>query len=192
MDNCDDRVRQARESDFPPNDQNRTGWVAYNPIVYAGTYSPLITAPLQIVEPGVVSESPAADEVDVWLTQWQVAEYNFQVSLTETTTWKLIPMDNDWITRLFDDRRVVPLQLDMYAEATRDLGSPDWTVVNGVVVRVDQVSVEYVPSSDPSETARVPKHGAAVVHTVTSIWPVQPHHGLIAGWIVRIRLNQGV
>lgn len=191
-DPADDRVRVRRDSDTPPNEQGRTGWVAYNPIVYEGSYSPMVDAPERDVEPGIVSPPPSCGEVDVWLTEWQVAEDHFAVVVGETVAWKLVPMDHDWITRLFESRRTVPLQLDMYAEATRGENALDWTEINGVVVRLDQVSVQYVQSNDPAQRGLFPQRGAAVVHTVSSIWPVQPHHGHLSGWIVRIRLGRSV
>lgn len=163
---------------------------------YIGSYEPLHRgdaavdaqlAPAPEVPPGITSPLPTVDEVDVWLTEWQVAEDHLQVVLDEIIAWDLIPMDHDWIARLFADRRTVPLELDTYAGATRDKDAADWTRLGGTVVRIDQISIRYVPSTEPREPGVVPARGAAVVHTVASVWPMQPHHGSICGWIIRIR-----
>ena len=191
-DKDDDHVWIRGDSDFPSTEQGRTGWFAYDPISYEGSYSSAPASTSEEIEPGVSSMPPASGEVDVWLTEWQVAEDHLQVTLNETVTWKLVPMDQEWITRLFAERRAVSLQLDTYADATRGPESPDWTQVSGLVVRVDQVSVLYVRSTDRFERGLVPERGKAVVHTVPSIWPKQPHHGHVSGWIIRLRLGQRI
>ena len=75
--------------------------------------------------------------------------------------------------------------------ATRTRLPPDWTRLSGVVVRIDQVSVNYVHSSRPSASDLVSERGAALAHTVPPIRTQQSHTGLISGWIVRIRSAQG-
>lgn len=123
----------------------------------------------------------------MWLTEWQVAEDQVQIVLDEVISWDLIPMDQDWIARLFVGRRAVPLQLDAYADATRDKDAADWTHLRGLVVRIDQISIRDAPSIEPGLPGLTPEHGAAVVHTVSSMRDTQPHDGSICGWIVRIR-----
>ena len=123
----------------------------------------------------------------MWLTEWQVAEDYLQVVLDEIVAWDLVPMDQNWIARLFAGRRAVPLQLDTYANATRNVDATDWNRLGGTVVRIDQISIRYLPSTKPLEAGLVPDRGAAVVHAVSSIWPTQPHHGSVCGWIVHIR-----
>ncbi|RMB61392.1 hypothetical protein EAX62_01670 [Tessaracoccus antarcticus] len=134
----------------------------------------------------MVSPPLRPGEVDVWLWEWQVAEDRRQVLLGETVMWDLVPMDQDWISKLFADRRSVPLQLDTYAGHSEPADAPEWTRMSGVVQRIEHVSVRYVQPTDPSGTGSVPERGAAVVHTVPSIWPEQPHTGSTTGWIVRI------
>ncbi len=171
--------QQAPAGDF--------GWYAYRPAEQGveSSAEPAATSP--DIGSGVVSPPPADGEVDVWLTGWQVEDDCLQVALGETIVWELVPMDQDWIARLFDGRRVVSLQLDTCAGALPDEPAPlEWTEVRGVVQRIDQVSVLYVASTDPLERGLVPKRGSAVVHTVPSIWPEDPHPGSINGWIVRV------
>lgn len=68
-----------------------------------------------------------------------MSEECLQVALDEIVAWKLMPMNHDWIENLFADRRTVPLQLDTYADATREPDAPDWTNLKGTVVQIDQV-----------------------------------------------------
>ncbi len=162
------------------------GWYAYRPSEQGDASSAEPAAISPDIGSGVVAPPPAEGEVDVWLTGWQVEDDCLQVTLGETVVWELVPMDQDWITRLFDGRRVVSLQLDTCAGALSEPATFEWTEIRGVVQRIDQVSVLYVASNDPLERGLVPKRGAAVVHTVPSIWPEDPHSGSINGWIVRV------
>ncbi|AMB58519.1 DUF6578 domain-containing protein [Microterricola viridarii] len=130
----------------------------------------------------------ASHEVDVWLREWQVSEDGLRVALGESVSWDLVPMDQEWMTRLFGERRTVPLQLDTYASATRAPDAPDWTRIRGDILAIEQVSVRYTRSTDPSEVGSVPEPGAAVTLRVPSLWPKHPHIGSVVGWIVRVRM----
>ncbi|MBE7163337.1 MAG: hypothetical protein INR72_19020 [Williamsia herbipolensis] len=124
----------------------------------------------------------AADECDVWLTEWQVAEDGFDAHVGEHVTWDLVPMDDDWVDRLWAGRRSIGLQRDTYWDG------PEGAVaqrVPGTVVRIDQVSVRYV--QDPDGSGLVPEDGAARQQAVSSLWPRVPHHGSIVGWVVTLR-----
>lgn len=125
----------------------------------------------------------------MWLTQWQVAEDGLDVALDQHVDWALVPMDQDWLASLFAGRRTVPLQLDTYADAVRNLSDPSaWTLLSGRVARIDQISARYHPSEDSAESgARLPEGGGAMQHSVLSLQKPRAHHGELAGWIVRIR-----
>lgn len=136
---------------------------------------------------------PAADpyEIDVWLTEWQVAEASLDVALGQHVDWALVPMDQNWLARLFAGRRTVALQLDTYADATRDVADPSaWILLSGRVVRIHQVSVRYHPSENAATRGvRMPEVGGAMEHSVSSLQTVRSHHGDLAGWIVRVRVE---
>ncbi|ANP73449.1 hypothetical protein PA27867_2501 [Cryobacterium arcticum] len=151
------------------------------------SYESLIRSEAQAVDAEDISPPRDSDETDVWLTEWQVAEDGFKVELDQRVDWALVPMDQDWLARLFAGRRTVPLQRDTYAEATRDLGASDWTYLSGRVARIDQISVRYQLSDDPAEHGLVPEPGGAMQHTVPSLHKPRAHHGRIVGWIVRVR-----
>ena len=93
----------------------------------------------------------------------------------------------NWIARLFADRGVVPVQLDTYAGTIRNMDAADWSHLGGTVIRIDQISIRYVHPVEALQPGLVPERGAAVMNTVSSIWPMQPHHGSIVGWIIRLR-----
>jgi len=87
-----------------------------------------------------------------------------------------------WLTEWW----AVTLQLDTYSAATRGQDAADWTHLCGTIVRIDHISIRYVPSAEPPHPALVHERCGAVVHTVSSLWPMQRHRS-ICGWIVRIR-----
>ena len=128
-------------------------------------------------------------EVDVWLTEWQVAEDGLDVAVGQRVEWTLVPMDQDWIARLFAGRRAVPLQLDTYAEATRDISDPLlWTHLSGRVARIDQISVRFYSSEVPEERGvGVAETGGAMQHRVLSLREPRACHGPLVGWIVRVQ-----
>ncbi|WP_104133182.1 DUF6578 domain-containing protein [Cryobacterium sp. M91] len=129
-----------------------------------------------------------AEDIDVWFTEWQVAEDGLNVELDERVRWDLVPMDQDWVARLFAGRRTVPLQLDTYADAgceASDLAKR--TLVAGRVARIDQVSVRYEMSTGPVVRGLVPLTGGAMQHSVLSLRQLRAHHGTVVGWIVRVR-----
>ena len=153
------------------------------------SYEPLVREDVIAVDAEDIVPSRGPHETDVWLTEWQVAEDGFDVALDQHVDWALVPMDQDWLARLFAGRRTVRLQLDTYAEAVRDSReASDWTQLSGRVVRIDQISVPYHLSEDPAERGvRVPETGGAVQHSVRSLRKPRAHHGELVGWIVRVR-----
>ena len=86
----------------------------------SASYESLRTEESRAVDAEDVAPNRGPRETDVWLTEWQVAEDGFDVALDQRVDWTLVPMDQDWVIRLFSGRRTVPLQRDTYAEATRD------------------------------------------------------------------------
>ena len=164
-----------------PTADESVGWYAYKPRGHDDALGSH-TTPARAVEPGVVSPLPGRGEIDVWLTGWQVEEDRRQILVGETVTADVVPMDQEWLTTLFGDRRAVAWQVDHYA------GTPGCPIA-GIVTRIDQVSVTWMDSTDPGQRGQVPVPGAAVVHTVSSIRPEQPHHGSIVGWIIRVLLR---
>ena len=97
-------------------------------------------------------------------------------------------MDQDWVARLFAGRRTIPLQLDTYADAGRDVSDlAERTLLPGRLARVDQVSVRSEMSTDPAVHELVPRTGGAMQHSVLSLRQLRAHHGTVVGWIVRIR-----
>ena len=154
----------------------------------SASYESLRTEESRAVDAEDVAPNRGPRETDVWLTEWQVAEDGFDVALDQRVDWTLVPMDQDWVIRLFSGRRTVPLQRDTYAEATRDSREiSDWTQLSGRVARIDQISVRYHPSEDPAEHGLVPETGGAVQHSVLSLRKPRAHHGQIVGWIVRVQ-----
>ena len=153
------------------------------------SYEPLVREDVIAVDAEDIAPSRGPHETDVWLTEWQVAEDGFDVALDQHVDWALVPMDQDWLARLFAGRRTVRLQLDTYAEAVRDSReASDWTQLSGRVVRIDQISVPHHTSEDPAERGvRVPETGGAVQHSVRSLRKPRAHHGELVGWIVRVR-----
>lgn len=123
-----------------------------NHVRLGASYEPLIRSEAQAVDEEDISPPRDSDETDVWLTEWQVAEDGFRVELDQQVDWALVPMDQDWLARLFAGRRTVPLQRDTYAGATREPGASDWNHVCGRVARIDQISVRYQPSDTRRNT----------------------------------------
>ena len=152
------------------------------------SYESLRREEARAVDAEDIAPNRGPQETDVWLTEWQVAEDGFDVALDQRVDWTLVPMDQDWATRLFSGRRTVPLQRDTYAEATRDSREiSDWNQLSGRVARIDQISVRYHPSEDPAEHGLVPETGGAMQHSVPSLQKPRAHHGQIVGWIVRVQ-----
>ena len=154
-----------------------------------GTYDPIDRVNAEEVEPEDIVPSQESGDTDVWFTEWQVAEDGLDLALDQHVDWSLVPMDQDWISRLFAGRRAVSLQLDTYADAVRDPSDrSDRTQLSGRVARIDQISVRYHPSKDPEERGvRVPETGGAMQHSVLSFHQSRGHHGKVVGWIVRLR-----
>ena len=61
--------------------------------------------------------SREAGEVDVWFTEWQIAEQGMDVHLDEQVQWEAVPLRQNWVERLFAGRRIVPMHLDTCAGA---------------------------------------------------------------------------
>lgn len=153
---------------------------------YVGTYEPIDPVDVVTVEPEDIVPSQESGDTDVWFTEWQVAEDGLDVALDQRVNWSLVPMDQNWVSRLFAGRRTIPLQLDTYADAVRDRS--DRTQLSGRVARIDQISVRYHPSKDPEERgALVPETGGAVQHGVWSFRQSRGHDGKVVGWVVRLR-----
>jgi hypothetical protein len=137
---------------------------------------------------GDVTPPRGLRKTDVWLTGWQVAEDGFDLALDQRVGGALVPIDQDWAIRLFLSRRIISLQRDTYAEATRgtrDTG--DWTQLSGRVSRIDQISVRYQTSDDPAEHGLVPELDDAMQHSVRTLKEPRTHPGQIVGWVVRVR-----
>ncbi|WP_165070322.1 DUF6578 domain-containing protein [Marisediminicola senii] len=160
---------------------------------YFGTYHPLIAGRSgsdehAIAEPADTVPPPGPHDLDVWITEWQVAEDRTEISLGEQVEWMLVPMDQDWIDRLFADRRHIQWQVDTYADVGRDPSDPrEYVALTGRVSRIDQISVRYVQSEDPAVRGWVPVTGGATEHSVLSFGTPRAHHGRLVGWIVRVQ-----
>lgn len=155
---------------------------------YVGSYTPLVPPGPVVVDAEDPVPPRGSDEVDVWLTGWQVEEDGFDVVLDEQIDWSLVPMDQQWLHHLFTGRRKVPLHRDTYAGAVGELhASSSWTRLTGRVTRIDQVSVRYPGAGDPAYLgAGLAEVGGAVQHTVASVQERRGHDGSLVGWIVRI------
>jgi len=153
------------------------------------SYEPLVAPKAEPVDPEDIVPQAGPRQTDVWLTDWQVADDGRDVAVGEQVDWSLVPMDQPWAARLFAGRRMIPLQLDTYADATLDRNNPGlWTAVSGRVIRIDQVSVRYYPSDDPADHgSRIPETGCAMQHSVPSLWKRRAHHGELVGWVVRVQ-----
>jgi hypothetical protein len=159
-----------------------------NGLNYSASYEPLVSKEIQAVDAEDPAPSKGPNETDVWLTEWQVAEDSFDVALDQHVDWDLVPMEHDWVARLFAGRRMILLQRDTYAGAIRDVSATlDWTHLSGRVTRIDQISVRYHPSEDPAERGQVPEAGGAIQHRVLNLRNPRAHHGHIIGWIVRVQ-----
>ena len=156
---------------------------------YVGLYEPIDRVDVEAAEPEDIVPSQEPRDTDVWFTEWQVAEDGLDVALDQRVDWSLVPMDQNWVSRLFAGRRTIPLQLDIYADAVRDPSDPsDRTQLSGRVARIDQISVRHHPSKDPEERGvPVPETGGANQHSVLSFRQSRGHHGEVVGWIVRVR-----
>lgn len=155
-------------------------------VYYGASYEPLVCADAAWDEDVVPSRHP--DETDVWCTEWQVAEDGVNVERDEHVDWDLVPMDQDWVARLFAGRRAIPVQLDTYADAGRNPSElTARTRVAGRVARIDQVSVRYHASTDSAVRGMVPETGGALQYSVLSFRERRAHRGKVVGWVVRVR-----
>lgn len=151
---------------------------------YFGSYEPLTAVQPEDVDVEDIAPPAGPRDTDVWLTEWQVAEDGFDVMLDEEVEWTLVPMDQEWLARMFGDRRPVSLQRDTYAGIPGErYEASEWTRLSGRVTRIDQVSVRY-PADRGTGLAEV---GSAMQHTVPSVRERRTHHGTLVGWIVRIK-----
>ena len=125
-------------------------------------------------------------EIDVWFTEWQVTEEAMDVHLDKQVQWETVPLRQSWVERLFAARRIIPMHLDTYAGAVPD--GPAYTTITGRVTRIDQVSARNHPSTNPAHgSGLVPEPGGAVQHSVSSFRQPRAHHGMVVGWVVRVR-----
>ena len=137
-----------------------------------------------------IAPSSGPHETDVWLTEWQVTEDGFDVALDQRVDWTLVPMDQEWVTRLFSGRRTFPLPARHLRPNNADTRETSWTGLSFPVACLESISfisVRYQPSEDPAEDGLVPETGGAVQHSVPSLQRPRAHHGEIVGWIVRVR-----
>ena len=153
------------------------------------SYEALLGGDYESVDAEDIVPGRGPHETDVWLTEWQVAEDGFDVAVDQRVEWALVPMDQDWVARLFAGRRAVSLQLDAYAEATQDILAPlVWTHLSGRVARIDQISVRCYRSEVPKERGvGVAETGGAMQHSVLSLRKPRAFHGQLVGWIVRVQ-----
>ncbi|MHA7293552.1 DUF6578 domain-containing protein [Arthrobacter sp. HLT1-21] len=151
---------------------------------YSFSYEPLTAEQPEEAELENAVPSQGPHETDVWLTEWQVSEDGFSVALDEEVDWELVPMDQEWLHRMFAGRRLVTLQRDTYAGFVGEIyDRSEWTHLSGQVTRIDQVSVRY-PVDNRTGLAEV---GSAMHHTVSSVQERRTHDGRLVGWVVRIR-----
>lgn len=151
---------------------------------YSFSYEPLTAAQPEEAELEDIIPAKGPDETDVWLTEWQVSEDGFDVALDEEVDWELVPMDQEWLDRMFAGQRLIPLQRDTYAGFVGELYSrSEWTRLSGRVTRIDQVSVRY-PVDSRTGLAEI---GSAMQHTVASVRERRKHDGSLVGWVIRIR-----
>lgn len=181
------RPHRFRRSVVEPAIHRRPRHPAHGHLAFS--YKSLMGKEPQVVDAEDVVPSRGPHETDVWLTQWQVAEDGLDVAFDQHVDWALVPMDQDWLGRLFAVRRTVPLQLNTYADAVRKLADASaWTLLSGRGARIDQISVRYQPSEDSAEPgARLPEAGGAMQHSVPSLQKPRAHHGELVGWIARIQ-----
>ncbi|TFC87764.1 DUF6578 domain-containing protein [Cryobacterium sp. TMT4-31] len=172
--------RSQREDSLGASSRERLGVFSFRP---------LVEKDVGAVDAEDIQPSSGPHETDVWLTEWQVAEDGFDVALDQHVDWHLVSMDADWATQLFAGHRTISLQLDTYAEARRHpTEALVWTHLTGRVTRIDQISVRFHPSEDPAERGvRVAETGGAMQHSVLSLQSPRVHHGVLVGWIVRVR-----
>jgi hypothetical protein len=147
--------------------------------------SPVPRIPTTSVPPEDPFPALTEGETDVWLTEWQVEEDGFDVSVGELVTWTLYELDQPWIDLILADPRTVALQRDTYDHERSEDERSTRRDLCGVVTRIDQVSVRFVSSGRRGYLA--PETRGGQQHTVSSLSSRRPHHGDITGWIVRVR-----
>ena len=161
---------------MPPNDSSDHAHLG-------AAYEPLSREQVETVDAEDLTPSRGPLETDVWLTEWQVGDAGFDVSLDQHVEWSLVPMDQDWSALLFAGRRAVPLKRDTEAGSRPE--TVEWTQLSGRVVRIDQISARYHQAEAPLERGMVPEAGGAIQHSVRSLRNPRAHHGKIVAWIVR-------
>jgi hypothetical protein len=156
---------------------------------YRGSYEALVPQRVEVVEPEDLVSSRDPRDTDVWFTEWQVSEDGLNVEVGRRVEWAVVPMDQNWVARLFAGRRAIPLQLDTYDDAWQNIEDlSERALLSGRVTRIDQISVRYQPSKDPVDRGMLgPDTGGAMQHTVPSLRQARAHHGTVVGWIVRVR-----
>jgi|GEM_PF-3056092 len=125
-------------------------------------------------------------QTDVWLVGWQVEEDHLDLTIGERMAWDTIPMDEDWVTELFADRRRIPLALDTYADATRAPEDPSWVRISGTVERIERITAEFVQSDAPTDPGLVAVPGSARSRSVSSLRHRPVGAGSAVGFVVRI------
>ncbi len=147
--------------------------------------SPVPRTPTTSVSPEDPVPALTDGETDVWLTEWQVEEDGFDVVVGEHITWTLYESDQPWIDLILAVPRTVPLQRDTDDHERSEDELSTRRDLRGVVTRIDQVSVRFVSSERRGYAAPEPRAGQQ--HSVSSLSNRRPHHGDVAGWIVRVR-----
>jgi len=152
---------------------------------YAGSYEARAPRGPVVVETADTAPPAGAGDVDVWLSEWQVAEDAFVASVGETVEWVVVPADEAWVELLCAGRRPVRLDRDTYADATGRSGT---MTVTGRVSRLDQVSTAFEPTLDEEGRGQLsPVPGGAVGHEVLSTDERRGHAGRLVGWVARLR-----
>ena len=105
-------------------------------------------------------QAPPPAGTPVWLTSWQIDEIRLDIGVGDHVEWQLTPMDVPWLIRLFDDRRTVDLQLDLYADALGD--KQNYAPVTGRILGIEVVRCPMRLATEPDGgRAWVPVPGQA-------------------------------
>ena len=75
---------------------------------YVVSYEPIDRVDVEAAELEDIVPSQEPRDTDVWFTKWQVAEDGLDVALDQRVDWSLVPMDQNWVSRLFAGRRSIP------------------------------------------------------------------------------------
>jgi len=164
-------------------------------VVIPATAHALFAGAPSFVDPAAVRRQPCVvpsesivpplgdGERDVWLIEWQVAEDAFNVDVGEQVRWDVVDADPIRLGH-FGGRRTVTEERNTYA---KQLGAGPECPIDGIVTRIDQVSVRYGSSANGSGQEPIP--GSEMQHAARTLAPRIPHEGTIVGWVVRIRLD---